>query len=375
MTDKETIVLDNGSRILRAGFAGEEDPRCAFPSIVGQLRYSFNSIQKDRKKDVYIGEEALKNSDKFQINYPIEHGIITNWDEMEKVWHYTFYDQLHVDPSEHPILITEHSKNPKSNREKMIQIMFETFNVPSFCAYRSTILSLYASGRSTGVVCDIGDGVSEVLPIYEGYGFPHAIIRENLGGRELTDWLGVILTESGNTFTTSSEMEIVRDIKEKHSYVALDYDSELQRSKSTRECDVNYTLPDGKKIMISDVRFRCPELLFKPHMLGFQSDGIDKIIFDSIMKCDINARKDLYANIVLSGGTTMIEFFPERIEKEITNLAPPTMKVKVVAPPERQFYTWVGGSILASLSAFPKILISHDDYNVAGPMILHRYYI
>ena len=163
-----------------------------------------------------------------------------------------------------------------------------------------------------------------------------------------------------------------RDMKEKYAYVAYDYNAEMNKAKNSSECDVSYTLPDGNVITIADERFRCPELLFKPHMNGFEFDGIDKTLFDSVMKCDIDVRKDLYANIVLSGGTTMFNGLPERIEKEITTLAPPTMKVKVVAPPERKYAVWIGGSILASLATFPQMVITHEEYNDAGPGIVHR---
>jgi actin len=155
-------------------------------------------------------------------------------------------------------------------------------------------------------------------------------------------------------------------------YVAFDFEAEWSKAATTTDISVNYTWPDGNEIVIENERFRCPELLFRPIWNGFEFDGIDQTLFDSIEKCNFDLRKDLYSNIVLSGGTTMFEGFPQRIEKEITRLAPETMKVKVVAPPERKFSAWIGGSILSSLATFPQMVITHDEYNDEGPGIVHR---
>jgi len=254
----------------------------------------------------------------------------------------------------------------------MIQLMFETFNVPSFYVGIQAVLSLYSSGRTTGIVFDSGDGVSHTVPIYEGYSLPHAIMRLNMAGRSLTAWMVKLLTERGHAFNTTAEKEIVRDIKEKLSYVALDFDEEMQKAATSTEINRTYELPDGNVLTIGNERFRCPEMLFKPFFDGFEYDGIDKTTFDSIMKCDIDVRKDLYANIVCSGGTTMYEGLPERLEKEVTALAPATMKVKVVAPPERKYAVWVGGSILSSLTTFPQMVITKEEFDEAGPSIVHR---
>lgn len=352
------IVLDNGSGTIRAGFAGEDAPKAYFPSYVGRPKH-VRALAGALEGETFIGSRAQELRGLLKIRYPLEHGIVTDWDDMEKIWQYVYEQELKTLSEDHPVLLTEPPLNPRSNREDAAQILFEKFNAPAMYVSIQAVLSLYASGRTTGVVLDCGDGVSHAVPVYEGFSIPSSIRRIDIAGRDITENMQVQLRKAGHVFHTSAEKEIVRVMKEKTSYVALDprkEEKEIEQGRwKVEKKDVEYTLPDGRKIKLGAERFRAPEILFEPELIGSEYQGVHQLVVDAISRTDLDLRKNLYSNIVLSGGTTLTKGFGDRLLHEVQRLAVKDMRIKIFAPPERKYSTWIGGSILAGLSTFRKV--------------------
>ncbi|EPE35925.1 Actin-like ATPase [Glarea lozoyensis ATCC 20868] len=366
------IVLDNGSGTIRAGFAGDDLPKCYFPSFVGRPKH-LRVLAGALEGDVFIGDRAQELRGLLKIRYPLEHGIVTDWDDMERIWEYVYGEGLKTLSEEHPVLLTEPPLNPRSNRDTAAQILFETFNVPALYTSIQAVLSLYASGRTTGIVLDAGDGVSHAVPVYEGFAMPSSIRRIDVAGRDVTEHMQTLLRKAGYVFHTSAEKEVVRMIKEKVSYVAADPKREEKEWTSAKLGDgktVEYALPDGNKIKIGAERFRAPEILFDPEIIGLEYPGIHQIVVDAINRTDLDLRKSLFGNIVLSGGSTLTKGFGDRLLQEVRRLAVKDMRIKISAPPERKYSTWIGGSILAGLSTFKKMWVSIDDWH-ENPDIIH----
>lgn len=374
MEENTHLVIDNGSGMVKAGFSGEDSPCCVFPAIVGRPKYK-NTMKYGKENSdncIYVGSDAHAKRGVLKLNYPIEHGIVTDWSCMEKLWEYTFDSQLRVDPETRHVLLTEAPQNPKQNREKMMEIMFERFNVPASYVALQGILSLYASGRTTGIVLDIGDGVAHTIPTFDGFCIPYAVNRHDLAGRDVTEYFQRLLDDKGHRFKTFSEREIVRDIKEKFCYCANDFDEEIKLFK-IKNMTKNYVLPDGNTIQIGDEMFKSGEVLFEPELIGKELNGIHQAVYDSIQRVDIDLRKDLFGNIVLSGGTTMIKNLDKRLEKELNALKPTKMRdVKIIAPQERKYSVWLGGSILSSLDSFSNAWITKKEFEEGGAQIIHR---
>lgn len=368
--DKPVVILDNGSGHMKAGLSDEQLPKSVFPAVVGRPKHA--KVGGESDKECYLGESAMEKRGVFNISYPVEHGIVNDWGEMEAIWRHTFENTLRINPEEHAVIVTEAPFNPKKNRERMVEVLFEKFSIPACYIVIQAVMSLYSSGRTTGCIVDSGDGVTHVVPVYEGFSCSHAIQRLNLAGRDLTDYMCKELTGIGHHFTSSSEKDIVRDMKETQCYVCANWDDEEKKFKeSPMDIEKVYLLPDGNEVHLGQARYKVPEVLFDPMKMGKEMLGIHEATAQCVQKCDIDLRRQLLSNIILSGGTTMFPGIAERLTAEIKALFPQKVDVKVIASPQRRYLVWMGAAIVANLSSFHQMLVWKSDYDEIGPSIVH----
>jgi len=361
MQSNQVVVCDNGTGFVKCGFADTNFPTAIFPCMVGRpiLRFE-EKIDNVELKDIMVGDEAAALRNMLQITYPIDNGIIRNWEDMQYVWDYTFQEKLKVNPSECKIMLTEAPLNPVANRKKMAEVMFEKHGFKAAYVSIQAVLTLYAQGLMSGVVVDSGDGVTHIVPVLEGYTFPSLTRRLDVAGRDVTRYLIRLLLLRGYAFNRTADFETVRQIKEKLCYVGYDLELEGRLSTETTVLVDTFTLPDGRVIRVGGERFQAPEVLFEPRLLDVDGNGIAWQVFDSINKADMDNRKTFYEHIVLSGGSTMYPGLPSRLEKEIRKLyfehvakgkkdVLAKFRCRIEDPPRRKHMVFLGGSVLAGI--------------------------
>lgn len=398
--DNGPVVIDMGSGMTKSGFGGDDAPRAVFPSVIGRPFQTATLVGMGKTE--YAGDEAQGKRGVLKMTYPIENGIVKNWDDWEKLIHHNFYDELRVAPEDHNVLMTEPPLNPSSNREKKMQLLFETFSTRANYFVNDSILSLYASGKITGIVLDCGDGITSSVPIYEGYSVVNGMARSNIAGRYITHYLMKILCDKAKEsndkyskylFTGSADRELVRDIKEKLGYTALNFQKEMEDEDnlSSKQENINYELPDGQVVTIDRERFRCTEIMFNPNLMFDDNNNknngngkfksVQQLVYDSINCCEKDVQSQMYPNIVLAGGSTMFTGFTERVEQEMKIITTKKSngnnysdKIGVTAPAFRKYSVWIGGSIMSKLSTFETMWVTKEQYDETGSSLVHRKY-
>lgn len=374
------LVIDTGSGQMKVGQAGDDLPCSIFPNIIGRPKYE--KVMETGGKQYYIGDEAQKKRGVLTLQYPVNKGIISSWDDMTKIWDHTFKNVLRVDPKGKKVMQTEPPNNPRSNRHKMTEIMFETFEVDKFFVQIQAVLSLQAAGKTTGCVLDSGDGVSHTVPIYEGYTMSPCINRANIAGRTVTTYLQKLLSSRNENqyidFTKSNEFEIVRQIKENKCYIALDYEAEKKKFADNPELGCDIKLPDGSSIHVDTELFEACEVFFDSakgqSVTNEEYKSLQDLLHQSIYKSDVDIRLELLNNIVLSGGSTCFTNYKERLESELAKKLPSEVKVRVISPDNKEKLqsVWIGGSVLAGLTTFESQWITKQEYDERGPVIVDQ---
>jgi len=360
------IVCDNGTGFVKCGFAGSNFPHAIFPSMIGRPILRFEEKGKTdatggiELKDIMVGDEAAALRTMLQISYPLDNGIVRNWEDMGHLWDYTFQQRLGIDPAQCKILLTEAPMNPKQNREKMVEVIFETYKFKAVYVAIQAVLTLYAQGLLTGVVVDSGDGVTHIVPVYEGYALPHLTKRIDIAGRDITRYLIKLMLLRGYAFNRTADFETVRQIKEKLCYVGYDTVQERKLALETTVLVEPYTLPDGRVIKVGSERFEAPEALFQPHLIDLDCPGMAEDLFNSINTADVDTRPEFYKHIVLSGGTSMYPGLPSRLEKDLKDIYCAKVlkgdkerlkkfKCRIEDPPRRKHMVFLGGAVLAEI--------------------------
>jgi actin-related protein 2 len=343
------------------------------------LRAEEKMEQKDIVlKDIMVGDEAADYRRFLEITYPLENGIVRDWGDMKHLWDYTFNDCMKIDPKDHKILLTEPPSNPLANRKKMYEHMFDVYGFDGAMVAIQAVLVLYAQGLLTGVVLDSGDGVSHVIPVYEGYGLPNLIQRLNVAGRHVTRRLINLLQLRGYSLNRSADFDTARQIKEKLCYVGYDLNIERTLALETTTLVQSFQLPDKRIIKVGRERFEAAEVLFNPNLVGVEGKGLHELLFTAINKADIDLRQEFYKHVVLSGGTTMFAGLPSRLEKDVkqlwlTNIAKgdesrlSKFKLRIEDPPRRKNMVFLGGSVLADIMKNqPDFWISKEVWQEKG---------
>ncbi|RHW70174.1 actin related protein 3 [Trypanosoma brucei equiperdum] len=402
------VVIDNGTGYTKMGYAGNEEPTYIIPTA-----YADNEASRRRSHDVfsdldfYVGDEALAHSSSCNLYHPIKHGIVEDWDKMERIWQHCVYKYLRVDPEEHGFILTEPPANPPENREHTAEVMFETFGVKQLHIAVQGALALRASwtsgkaqqlglvGENTGVVVDSGDGVTHIVPIVDGFVMHNAIQHIPLAGRDITNFVLEWLRERGEPVPADDALYLAQHIKEKYCYIARNiarefetYDSDLP-NHITKHHAVNRKTGESYTVDVGYEKFLGPEMFFSPDIFSREwtlplPDVIDKAIWS----CPIDCRRPLYRNVVLSGGTTMFPKFDKRLQKDLRALVSRrgkkftkalgdpskqiTYDVNVVAHERQRYAVWYGGSMLGMSPDFAAVAKTKQEYDEHGPYVCRR---
>jgi len=378
----KTLVLDPGTSSVKCGLAAESLPAVVCPSVVGKrvaqrkklILKKTAALDEDDEgglPETTVGDDAVtamrERVGGVHLHWPITNGVVKDWDPMEHLINHCFAEMECV-PESTNVVLTQPPFNPRDSLEKWATAMFESFQVPRLAVVPQGLCALYASGRVTGVVLDSGDGVTTVSPVYDSFPIAHATNRMNVGGGDVTTHMKRLLYERGYNFSNAVDELNLRQLKESLGWVSQDYEKDLAAPEAVEK----YEMPDGSEIEVGRERFRCTEVLFSPGIVHSEDKGMAEFVAAAVQSCGIDARRDLLANVVLSGGNTLFDGFAKRLQQDVVTHFPGLFaSTSVVAAPDRKFNVWAGASVLATLDSFSAYYVTRDEYDEHGPGVVH----
>ncbi|XP_057304013.1 POTE ankyrin domain family member J-like isoform X2 [Hydractinia symbiolongicarpus] len=368
---QRAVVIDTGCGAIKAGFCGDVKPQCYCPSVIGVPRRFSQDVSK-MKKAYYVGDEAWPMAGMLQIEHPIKQNI-TNWPDVTNMIEYVLEHELKVNDNQHPVLMTEMGLTSKKHRERLSEVMFETFGVPAFFLANQSSLAMYSMGMMSGICLNSGFYNTQATAIYEGHSIPHGTIQLDIGGDHVTNQLGrALLANQGIGFNTSSEKLVLNSMKQSLCYVAEDAKIEQESYKTKLDKYEMYTLPDGQEIELGAERCLATEILFDPQMLGLHQPNTAELIEQSIKSMDVELHSLLSQNVLVTGGNSKLSGYGSRLEKELLQLlrdAEHDICINYADDP--LLSSWIGGSILSSISVFRDQWVTIDQYAEQGAKVVH----
>ncbi|NXD84781.1 ACL7A protein, partial [Halcyon senegalensis] len=355
----KAVVIDIGTGYFKCGFAGDPWPSYVVSSAVGKPTWETGSKQKE----TFVGGEGQNNRVPLTLINPVRHGLVVDWNSVQDTLECIFHMEMKVQPEEHAALVSVPPLCSITYKERYAEMMFEGFHAPAIHIAYQSHLSMYSYGKTSALVVESGHGTSCVVPIYEGYMVCSITGRGDYAGLDITHYLMKLLNESGNMFT-EHQIDIIQDLKEKCCYTSLDLARDLSLPVQKQQMD--YQLPDGHLITVGKERFLCAEGLFRPVLLGSQQPGLLQLTLACLEKCDADITKKMVGNILLCGGSTMMEGFADRFQMELARMCPSDNLI-TAASSQRNSSVWIGGSILASLHSFQDLWVYRSEYEEHGP--------
>lgn len=359
MRTKGAVVIDIGASACRAGFSGEDEPRAVFDPVVGTL---IDPPIGGRKWAVAAKADCEPESIRLMVNK----GVVENKDDYDMIFRHVFEKELKVDSTQRPVVISEPVHNTEGDRKNMVEVLFETFRVPALYIASAPALVLYNTCQTDGVILDIGDSFAQVASIYEWTPMPQTLMRTSVAGRAVTEFAQRSMKKTDYHFANESGFQLSKVMKESVGAVALDFD---ERMKDTDT--IQFKVSEDSDITLGGERFRYSELLFQPKLDNVDCFGAAELIYESVMRSDIGLRKQLFANVMISGGTTLFTGFEERLEKELHRFAP-NAEIKILPTANRTCGAWVGGSFLGCLELFGKMVVTREEYQESGMPAIQR---